>query len=488
MATPTLKRSWSFAGLSGNNPDTGNNFKIQLEAAGTPRAVVAGDLVLVSVAFHNGLTCTISDDQTNTWSSAISVANATLTTPRKYQIFWAVAAGSMKTITVGFGGLTTDVQIDVSLWYNTATVSPIDGAGIATVGITPANNTAPNIQPGSFNTTVDGDLIYNIIFDESNGTIGVPNAWNGVTFGSGFTGLFAEVFYGAAAQSQVQGTHGAINPGITVSQTTHDSFASLAIAIKAGTGGAAPGAGISIVRSQMVYIVSFSGATAVPFPTSGNLLVVCNEAGSLGSNLSSVTDGTNTYTQIASTPSGFPELFRADNATTGNSLVVTLTTNTGSGNDLIGMYDVTGAASSPLDTAATAANSSTLTAAGSGATTNSGTNVANASLTDAPSIVPSTSNGLVIAAFNIGTGPSSGSTTQTYDYVAATWNTGGGDNNGFGNGDGVAHFFNSTASTVNFQYTMTNPGASWAALAAAFKAAPAGSSAGFQRMPVFFQG
>jgi hypothetical protein len=257
-AAPTLKRSWGFAGMTGNSPDTGNNFKIQLEASGTPRAVAAGDMIVLAVAFHNGLTATISDDKSNIWTSAISCANTGLTTPRKYQVFYAVnAAAGTSLITVGFGGLTTDVQIAVRVYYNTATSSPLDGT-ICTTGIVPANNTPPNIQPGAFNTTEDGDLIDNQIFDESDESIGA-NPISAITYGSGFTGLYGEVFFGSGAQYQVQSTHGSINPGITFSQTKHDSFASLAIAIKAGSGGAAPGSGISIIR-----VVFWRDGCAVP--------------------------------------------------------------------------------------------------------------------------------------------------------------------------------------------------------------------------------
>lgn len=496
MPTPTLKRSWFFAGLDGNRTDTANNLKISLEASGTPRAVAVGDLVLVAVAFQNSVTCTISDDQTNTWTSAVSATNVGLTTPRKYQIFWAsVASGKlMSTITVGFGAQTTNIQVAVSIWYNTATATPID-VSIGTTAIVPANNTAPNISSGSMTTTVAGDLIYNHIWDESNGTIGAPNTWNGVTWGTSFSGLGTEVYYGQAAQYWVQPSAGAINSGITVSQTTHDSFASLAIAIKAGSGGSAPGTGISIVKSQYAPIQSVATTTSVPFPTSGNLIVVANDAGTFGSSLTSITDSASqSYAAIASTPAGFPQLYHADNTSPSNTLVVNLVTTTVSGNDLVGMYDVIGAATSPLDTAAAAANSSTLTAAGSGATSNGGTQgAAGQAITDAPSIVPSTSNGLIFAAGNFGQGPvgSLSAPSGSYDYVPATW--GGtaptGDNNYLGNGDFMAHYHNPNTTTVNFGYAVPNTVASsWQALAAAFKAAPAPVGAGVYEMPVFWLG
>lgn len=479
MGTPTLKRSWGFVGASSNQTDVGDKFQVYLEPSGSPCAVTAGDLVLVCVRNPASLTPVVSDDQTNTWTSGVSANDGT----SKYAIFWASAAASMAWIKVTFGSNTSDVQISVHIFYNCATSSPVDVSHSAT-GITPTNNTNPNVSAGSMTTTVNGDLIFNAVWDQSS-PLGVNNPFNGIAFGSGFTGLHTEQSYGSITQFEVQATAGAVNAGLLVSQTTHDTFASLALAIKAGTGGSAPGAGIYILRSQMALINSVAETLVVDFPTSGNLTVVVNDAGTGGSSLTTVADSaSNTWAEVASTPAQYPQWWWARNAAPSNSMTVSLTTTTTSGTDLIVMYDVVGAATSPLDTGASAANLSTLTVASSGATKNSGTQgSAGAQLTDASSITPSTSNGLIFACFNIGTGPASGVmgvSGETFDYVPATWSTTGGstgDQNAFGNGDGVAHYFNGTAAAVNFKWDMSNTVASsWQAIAVAFKAAPAAAT------------
>ena len=479
MATPTLKRSWSFAGLSGAATDTGNNFKINLEPSGSPAAVTAGDLVLVSVGFHSAVTATISDDQSNTWTSATSTTNGTLNFPRKWQIFWAISTAGMSTITVGFGGLTTDIQIAVSLWYNTASSSPID----VTAG--GSNISGATIASGSMTTTVDGDLIYHIAWDENStgngGQLGTnPQNFTGITFGSGFTGLFTETDYGQFAQYQVQSTHGAINPSMTISQTTTDTFGTLAIAIKPGTSGSAPGNGIRIVHSQMIYT---EGQTSVArkswFPSSGNLLVLTKDTGegaAGGIPITSITDSNSNSWSNVNNFDGAGSQWAATNATTGNGLVVTINigANTNANTGLWMLCDITGAATSPIDTAVAAKNTSSLV--GNNAVQNILTENST-SMADLPSLAPSTSNGMIIVGGGIGNGPASAVSPGTYDYVAATWNAGGGDSNGFVNGDLMAHKFYSSTATVNFTWTVINNTSQIGALAVAFKAA---STAAFE--------
>jgi hypothetical protein len=484
MATPTLKRSWGFVGCTSNSSDVGNNFKVGLEKAG-PCVAVAGDMLVIGIACPAGLTITITDDGTG-GSANTYTQQVTLTGNRLYRIYTCsiTTTTGPTVLTFGFGGNHSDIQLYVGLFYNCATASYTDGSAAQTV--TPANNTAPNITTGSYSTTVDGDLIFNIVFDDASPPLGLPNAVTSFTWGSGFTGLYAEENqYGSAAQYEVQGTHGAINPGLTFAQATHDQFAALSLAIKAGSGGAAPAAGMYILRSQMVYNVSSAATITTNFPASGNLLAAVNDAGPVGSSLTKITDsqsngGAGGWTAIVTNGTTDPQAYYAPNASTANAMTVSLQFGSAGGNDLIALYDIHGAATVPLDTAVTAANSSTLTGTSSGATHNGGTQgAAGATLTDAPSMATITSGDLVIGTVQIGNGPASAVNQGSFDYVAATWATTGGstgDNNGFCNGDGMFHFF-PAGSTLAQQWTMNNTVASsWQALAFAFKAAPAAST------------
>lgn len=623
MPTPTLKRSWGFTGASSNQPDTGDDFTMQLEPSGTPCAVVAGDLIVVfvscassvltSVATSSGgvavytgtiasglqtgatnafvgmtfkvsgfptganngtFTCSASTATTVTLSNASAVAEThaakaafspTITDDggntysvgaqgvgsRNFTIFYTLATAYSSKIKMHYGAKISDVQWDVALFYNVATSSPLDGAGLVTTGITPANNTPPNVSSGSYTTTVDGDLVINFVAEDTTNALGA-NAISALAYGTGFNGLFADMVYGSAGQYQVQANHGAINPGMTFTQTSHDTFASVVIAIKAGSGGAAPTAGMSILHSQTSFQNNVpSSNQVIPFPAGGDLIVICNEAGTLGTSLTSVTDNKgNSYATIA-VPSQYPQFFYAKGAATGPDLVITLHFGAGTGTDLIMFYDLaSGAALNQLnqdDKGATAANSSVLTGAGSGATRNLGSNgtpelmlsavatssggnavytgtitggtanafagltfqvqgftgsnnsgvftcsasttttvtLANASATaethaalldqvvvDAPSIRPSSGLGVCIAGINIGQGPFTGMALASlvYDYCPATWNSGGGDQNGFLNGDGMAHcFIGAAPSTQNFEWeTQITASPSWQAAVVAF--------------------
>jgi hypothetical protein len=486
-STPALKRSWGYTGLTSNQVDTADAIKLYLEQVG-PRITTAGDMLVLALKNPVANTATITDSASDTWATALTCSDSN----SKYTLFYAanIAAesswGSPPSITITFGSKVADIQFALFLFYGTATSSPIDGSGICTTGITPANNIAPNISSGSFTPGTSGDLIINQVFNNGH-PAGLPHATTDSVYGSGFTGLYGEIYMGAWAQYQVQSTAAAINPGLTVVQATHDTFASMSIAVKQGSGGTAPGNGISIIRSQTVYLLGVTGTTVLPFSTPpGHLIVAVNDAGTNGTSLTGVTDSqANTYTAIACTGGCtgiFPQVFYAANAIANNSNHVSLTTS-GSGNDLIALEDLAGAATSPLDTAATAANSSTLTGTSSGATSNFGTQSGGgASFSDASSITPSAAGEFIIASMNIGTGPSTGCTgvagtvNGTYDYNTATFETSGGDQNAITNGDGMCHYYDATTATVDFGYSMGNTAAqAWQAIAVAFKAAPSGS-------------
>lgn len=482
MPTPTLKRSWAFVGCSSNNAGVGNNFVINLEASGTPCAMASGDLVILAVRYPHSLTSiTVTDNKSggsNTYTSQVSGSDSGLN--NKFAIFTSLVTGFASQITVAFNTNTSDVQIYASLWYNVASSSIVDGTSF-TADITPANNTNPNVSAGSMTTTVDGDLIFYIAFDQAS-PLGIANTINSTAWGSGFSGLFAETNYnGSAAQYEIQATHGAVNPGMLFSQTTHDTFAALGIAIKAGSSGSAPGAGIRIVKSQQFYNnVQASVNLTTAFPTSGNLFVAVNEAGTVGITMTSVTDSkSNTWTEESGHPATFPQIFYAANPTSDNAMTVTLHFGAGTGTDLICLYDIAGAATSPLDTGATVpggGDPSALTAASSGAAKNSGTQGAANQAIDpthgAPSIIPTTATGLIIAAVQMGDGPVTGS-SQTFDYMSATWSTAG-DAQSFSNGDAMGHVFQTSAANQSFHWTCSGQTAasSWAALAISFLAAP----------------
>jgi hypothetical protein len=153
-----------------------------------------------------------------------------------------------------------------------------------------------------------------------------------------------------------------------------------------------------------------------------------------------------------------PQVWYAANATTGPTLRVTLTTSGRPSQSTLVFYDITGAAVAPFDLVAgvTATNCSNLT-----------------SLTNSPSITPSTVNGLVLAALSLGQGPGLAVTSPSgasWDLV--TYPPIETDMDLMENADGKAHLYNSTTATENWNWTITPiANDSYSASAVEFKAA-----------------
>lgn len=469
-AAPTLKRSYGVEGMNGSvSTEKADDFHLFLDVSPAVTVIAGNELIVVYYRIPKADSVTITDDKSNTWTDIFTTTCED--TNYKYSAAWTVAAAGTSNIKLhtGVSGGVADIEYSASVWYGTATSAAVDVHSCLT-GVTPANNTAPNITGNSATTTVNGDLVMGVAIDET-----FQNSANQVTAvaqaGSGWT-MGQESYYNANMMDyQVQATHGAITPTMTVPQTSHDAFTVLEMSFFAGSGGSAPAAGVGTAHSQTVFAISAASTTyivAFPVAFTGDAVLACNEAGTLGSSLTSVTDSaSDTYTAVV-TQTGYAQCYLASNVTANAALAVTLHFGASSGNDLIGMFDLSGLVASPKDTAATAANSSTLTGASSGATYHNISATANTAFTDGPSIVPSTAYGIVINASNQGSGPTTAFTgASTYVYATATWSSGG-DDNPLTNGDAMAIEYHSALGTVNFGFTPTNTDG-WQCFAVALK-------------------
>jgi len=476
-ATPTLKQSGGYTGLSIESTDTGTGFKFQLDQSG-PNVVAANDLIVVHITYPDGATPTVLDDQASTYNLATSCADTVnIFTKKDFAVYTAVAAGAVKTITLNFSANKTNVQLAWRVYYNTATAAVTDGTK-CTVGVKPTNNTPPNITTGNFTTTVDGDLIDNQIWNEADGNPLDENASTAGAYGTSpaMTGLYWVLRYASAGQFFIQATQSTTtNPGFTFTQVTHDFFATVAVAIKAGSGGSAPGSGIGIIRRVTTENGTTAQNVSMPCSATSNLIVTSTPpGGATGANITSTTDSnSNTYTKLTGSTNAYPQFFYAPGATCSNSNILTINYSTAASTDLTTVYEVTGAASSPIDTAISCGAS---TLVGNNVCQNNGTQgAANADIADAPDLTPSTSNGLVFTAINMGTGPPSGAFSPTSAALDSVYYTGSGDANYFNNGDGLTHYYNPSTAAINFKYHTANATASsWNAVAFAVKAAPTG--------------
>jgi hypothetical protein len=305
---------------------------------------------------------------------------------------------------------------------------------------------------GTISTSQSGDLIYEWGASLSTDTY-YGGAYNGssLTAGSGFTLLSADLQVGSCDQYEVQGSSGAIDPTFTPSGSA--TWGSLAVALRAASAGTPPGSGIRIVHVQHTLVGALTtGSNAAPiplqFPCTGNLLV-----GAF--NYVPITAVTDSAGNAWSCPSALmsedpnsgwcAQIIYAANANTNpnlSNIKLTISPTTTFQCFLV-LYDISGAAGSPYDTAATA----------------NGLQTQNGNLSTV-SITPSTPNGLVFSEVAVDYQTINGLVGATYilDSVVNTQaddNPGGPgtQNSSLDEDNGYGHVYNSNTSQLTFVWT-----------------------------------
>jgi len=202
--TPTLSLAAGKVGITGGQNGTANNFEFYMEPSGYPRAVTAGETIFMMGSWPNGVDPTMTDDKSNPWAA---VASCNDSTNIRHGFFYAVnAAAGTSVITETHSSQIKNTVFDWAHFYHMSTTSSgfVDGSSCLT-GVTPANNTAPNISGTPYTTATNGDLILTCVYVEQ-GTLGTPNPITSVTFPAGFAGLSEETSYGHACAYGVQTT------------------------------------------------------------------------------------------------------------------------------------------------------------------------------------------------------------------------------------------------------------------------------------------
>jgi hypothetical protein len=463
--TPTLVLAAGKVGISSNEDGRASNFKFQMEASGWPRAVTAGETIFMMGSWPNGNNPTITDDKSNTWTSAISCNDSTST---NHGFFYAInAAANTSMITETHASAIGNGVFDWAHFYNISTTPSgfVDGSSCKT-GVTPSSNTAPNISGTAYTTAANGDLILTCVYIEQNPLV-APNTISSITWPAGFMGLSEDTTYGHACAYDVQTTAGSFTPTFTVAQGTHNKFTIMSAAFRAGSGGTAPGNGASILLSEMHYTAAHGNTDTVylPCPSGTTNITVLDDV----ADTTAITDSNSNSWQHVPMQANFGSIYYVNSPTiTASTYRVNMTLGSAGNWDLIGLFCIGN--TSGIDTAATALNSSTLDGAGTGTTINSGPESGN-TIVNAPSISTSVAGDLVLDAGPIGVGPATGCVTGqcVFDYVGSTtWSNG--DTESYANGDFMAHQYASSAGTVNFQYNIVDTGAYWEGMAIALKA------------------
>lgn len=382
----------------------GNNYVYTI-----PNATLANNGLVLAVAYPNGVTPAITDDQSNTWPA--SGAAGTVTSDAGaggmvIQIFrLASAATGTQKITVGFGSTVTQpVKVWITELYNiTGTINSTTAWHAEKVNA--GGIVSPGSQTPTDNNVNGGNLILSYMIDAStNGTTNpaliIPetsyslnDADVGWTQGQGSPN---------ASQFWLQATSAATTPRFYLNIGGAETYNVAAIALSVGVQGTAKPAGIHIDR--MCYFANTSNAAKwlLQIPSTGNLGYVQGFMSTTSAPvITSVVDSdVVTWTQVNSTTGEVNPYFRP-NYTGGNPSGRTLTINLSTGTGLVTQliyYDISGAAASPLDTFAATADASF-------------NNVS--SIAAQPSITPSGTNELIIGFMQIAQGPSSGITVPS---------------------------------------------------------------------------
>jgi len=437
ISTPTLVQH-----VSGSNAQQ----QVTVYNLPLPNNVLPGNCVIVGVRKDSDTTAvTVSDDQNNTYSSGPSRSDGSKTVALYYKLN---VTNAPKSITVTFSGIGSYwVSVVASEFYNVATASAADGSNTNTGS--GASLTANNIA-----TTVDGDLIYNYAAVSGDDTSTEMSSW---TPGSGYTLLSADLFDKHAAQYTIQTTHGTINPPMTMNPT--GGWINVGMALKAGSAGTAPGAGIHVDKVLHNSIpVGWSSKTAkVQVPSAGNLLVAIF-ASEPSATITSISDtaghswtSTGADVNAGSSISGMKYVA---NPSASNTNVVTYTYAISvSGGDTCIVFDISGAdPSAPFDKRGTA----------------SGEQLSGTSYTGA-SVTPATNNGLVISVNAVESNTVTAVSPETLIESTTTPQTSpwpDDENNGY------AIQYNVDTSSITSSWTSNGPVGGWTEILAAFKSAP----------------
>jgi hypothetical protein len=425
-----------------------------------PNFTTAGNAVVVGFTFNGNPTPSVSDDKGDSYSIQVNYFDSADTQSIGIATAFNVAAGA-RVVSVCFNSNPGSYVQPMATEFDNVIGLDVAGSG--------SQGSGTSVTAGSLTPSTSGDLAYQVVFslsvNQSSFTAGSQSnlSWNL---------LSADLMDGWAAQYGSYNSTAAINP--TLSMGTSQKWISAAVLLKTGSTGAVP-SGMRIVHLVHENIPEhinaggtgnpFPNPTTVQFPSSGNLLVAMIGGGYLAATVTSVVDtNNNAWAQAGATQvmagNDAVQAYYAGNATTSGSLGLTVHWTATDGDFTFFLYDVAGAAASPLDT----------TAGGTGFQQTSG------NVTMPFTITPATAGELLFAEviwdYNTASGlagPTSFFDTNTFDGESQSGPEPVDQNNGWG------HILTTSTATLTITWqTMYSglPTGDWAGLAVAFKPAP----------------
>ncbi len=425
-----------------------------------PNLTTAGNALVVSFTFDGNPTPSVSDDKGDSFSTQVNFYDSADTQSIGIATAFNIAAGA-RVVSVCFnadpGGYVQPMATEFD------NVIGIDVAGSGSKG------SGTSVTAGSLTPTTSGDLAYQVAFSLS---VNQSSFAAGSQSNISWNLLSADLLDGWAAQFGLYNSTSAINP--TLSMGTSQKWISAAVLLKTGSSGAVP-SGMRIVHLVHENIPEhtdaggtgnpFPNPTTVQFPSSGNLLVAMIGGGYLACTVTSVADSNNNaWAQAGATQiqagNDVTQAFYAGNATTSGSLTLTVHWSATDGDFTFFLYDVTGAAASPLDT----------TGGATGAQSNAG------NLTMPFTITPAGAGELlfteIIWDYNTGSGLSGSGwlfDTNTFSGESQSGPEPIDQNNGWG------HYITTSNASIPITWVPMYSGlptGNWSSVAVAFKPAP----------------
>jgi hypothetical protein len=424
-----------------------------------PNGTTSGNSVVVGFTFNGNPTPTVKDDKGNHYTIEENYYDATNMQSIGIAAAFSIAEGA-RLISLCFsadpGGYVQPMATEF------AGVTGVDGAGAGNSG------TSTSVTTGAMTPSQTGDLVYQVV-----ASLGLKQS----SFASGSLGngnanahlLSADLMDGWAAQYGVYNSTTASTP--TMSMGTSDKWISAGILLKAGTTGGVP-SGMRIVHlvHENIPYNPPAGGTGNPFPNplplqfpcSGNLLVAMIGGGNAPETVTGMMDTNhNPWAQAGQVYAGgdaVSQTYFAGGATSSEELGLSVNWSGTQGDYTFFLYDLTGAATVPLDT----------TAGGSGNQATAG------SLTEPFTITPAAAGEIVFSEVMWDYNTGSGLVGQLFDTNTFSGESESGpepvdENNGWG------HVFTTTTQPVDFTWTVLFSGlpvGAWAGMAAAFKAGP----------------
>jgi len=404
-------------------------------------------------------TVTVTDDKTNTWALVQSghvSGNSTVA------IYMATnIAASTQKVTFTFSANESFEQCAVYEFYNIST------AAVASAVDKKANSSASastTLAAGSFTPTTANDLLFEVVDQDSLGYVGTGTS--PITAGTYSTTaqgacnwqiLFGDPEEGFGVQYCAYNSTSAISA--TMTQSVAGTGNANAIAVLSAAAGTVPSAtGIRMNNYGLCGMGTNNWATPLQCQlyAQGNLLLSAGVSSPADPFTGTTDSKSNTYTQAGSTisdgASGNVQFYYAQGATTAGlvSVKMGLSTTTSTSTYMVG--DVSNAATTALDTTASA----------------TGTQSVSGNLTSAPSYTPGQQNEVIIAILGVDSNSVTGSTNATFlgAFIAPSGGSGGGQEN-----NGWALLYNASSTSAQAFGWTTSGGAlsNWAALAAGFE-------------------